>query len=157
LQTFLPNIKSASIEEVMEVRYKMKNELEGFRAAMSKLSATIKSHPWGPHIHEEADKIIETQVKPAIHDLTVSLSHSKLQVVQKIFENIKNPAAYIPFLATVNSNIKPAIAALASTGLVGAKVLWDILVERKKLEDTSGLVFLLKAPAKFKRRAELNL
>jgi predicted nucleic acid-binding OB-fold protein len=141
LQTFLPNIKSASIEEVMEVRYKMKNELEGFRAAMSKLSATIKSHPWGPHIHEEADKIIETQVKPAIHDLTVSLSHSKLQVVQKIFENIKNPAAYIPFLATVNSNIKPAIAALASTGLVGAKVLWDILVERKKLEDTSGLVF----------------
>jgi hypothetical protein len=151
LQEFLPKIGRSSIEDVLEVRYRMRTELEAFRAAMSKFSANVKSCPWGPDIQSDSDKIIETQIKPAIHDLKTALQHSKLQVVQRVFENVKNPAAYVPLLATVASNVKPAIALLASMGVVGAKVLWDTLVERQKLQDTSGLTFLLRAPKSFEK------
>lgn len=152
LREFLPNIKDAPVNEILEVRYKMRDELEAFRVAMSKLTSDIESNPWNEDIKLEVEKIIDTKIKPSVYELKNALTYSKHKAIQKVFENLKEPTTYVPLIGTVLSGISPSIALLSSMGLAGFKAIYDTYIENRTAKDASGLVFLLNAPAKVNRR-----
>jgi hypothetical protein len=145
----LPNVKNASVHDILEVRYKLRNELDDFRISMSKLSGTIKSNPWSDDLKNDVDRIIESQIKPNLSNLKKSLRTSNLQLVKRVFRNFKEFHTYLPLVGTVLLNVEPSIAALASIGVAGFEALYHTLLERRKIRDTSGLTFLLKASRKF--------
>jgi hypothetical protein len=152
LQEFLPGIKDAPIDEILEVRFKMRNELEAFRIAMSKLSSDIQSCPWNQEMGYELNKIIETKVKPSVHELKNALEQAKWKALERVFENLKNPATYVPLVGTLLSGVQPSIALLSSVGLASFKAIYDSLLEKRATKNANGLVFLLKARRKFARR-----
>jgi hypothetical protein len=149
MSEFVPNIKNASIEDVLEARYQLRNELEAFRISMAKLSGTIRSNPWTPEIEHDVDKIIESQVRPNLSSLKRSLRQSNLILVKRLFRNFKNLRTYVPLTATALLHWEPAIAGLASIGIAGFEAIYDTLLERRKIRDASGLSFLLKVSRKF--------
>lgn len=150
MQEFLPNVKDAPIDEILNVRYKLRDELEAFRFAMAKLSTDINSNPWEAEVENEVDRIIETKVKPSVYDLKMALRHSNSQTLQRAFDNLKDPTTYVPLIGTVLSGIQPSIAILVSMGFASFRALYDTFIERRKVQDSSGLVFLLKAPKKLR-------
>jgi hypothetical protein len=154
LQEFIPNVGVVPIDDILEVRHKMTSELEAFRNAIAKLSADINSNPWSDEIEHDADKIIETKIKPSINDLRKSLEHSRWKIIQKVFDNIKDPTTYVPLIGTVMAGIDPSIALLASMGIAGFRSFYDFYLEKKSVKDSSGLLFLLKAPRKLRNTSE---
>lgn len=149
LNEFVPNIGDSAIEDVLEVRYQLRNELEEFRASISKFSGRVRSDPWEMDVRHDVDKIIETDIRPNLQNLKLSIRRSNLQLVRRTFHNLKNARTYLPFVATVLGNVEPCIAALASVGLAGFEALLDTIQEKRKVREKSGLVFLLKAPERF--------
>jgi hypothetical protein len=149
LEEFLPDIKDASIEDVLEVRYKLNNELEAFRVAMSQFSKKIKNNPWHPDIEHEANNIIETSVKPKLYELKTALRQSNWRALTRVFADLRNPTAYVPFVGTVLAHMEPTTGILASLGISAFRSLYETMLERQKIRDASGLMFLLKAPSRF--------
>jgi hypothetical protein len=152
LREVLPDIGEASIDDVLEMRYQFRNDLEPFRAAMGKMSIKIKTNSWNKDIKSDVDKIIQTDVKPKLSELKSSLSRSNSQFVKRLFRNLKNVRTYLPFIGTVMLHVEPSIAALAGAGLAGFEALYDTYLEKRKIRDTSGLVFLLKARHSLSKR-----
>lgn len=152
LGELLPNIKDAPIDDILEIRHKMRGELEAFRVAMSKFTSDINSNPWDKDIENEINKIVETKIKPSVLELKNSLTHSNQKSIQRVFENLKDPATYVPLVGTVVSDIRPSIALLASLGLAGFKAVYDTMIESRVAKDANGLILLLKAPMKLKKR-----
>jgi hypothetical protein len=145
LLEMLPSAGDAEIDDLLEVRSRLKDDLGAFRTAMSKLSGSIRSHPWSHEIEEEVDKIVETQVRPKVADLNKSLRMANLKLGKNLLHNLRNPTSYIPFTGTVLGHMEPTLAALATAGVVGFRSLYDAYLERRKIKDASGLTFLLKA------------
>jgi hypothetical protein len=58
LTEMLPNIGDAEFDEILEVRTRFKDDLADLRAAMSKLSGSIRAHPWSHEIEDEVDRIV---------------------------------------------------------------------------------------------------
>lgn len=145
---FVPNVGDTSVHDVLELRYKLRDDLQPFRAAMGRLSGKVRSEPWTADIKKEVDRLVETEVRPNLINLKRSLQTPRLAFAKKTFDNLKNAPTYVPFIGTVLAQMDPLIAAAGSAGIAGFKALLDLLVERQKLRDASGLVFLLNAPRK---------
>ncbi len=145
LKEFVPNLHIASIEDVLEIRYQLRAELEAFRASMAMFASKIQSNPWTPDIKQEIQHMVESDVRPQLSNLRASLRHSQLKVIKRALANLKNVKTYLPFLGTALVHSEPSIAALASAGLAGFQALYDTILERRKIRDENGLVFLLDA------------
>jgi hypothetical protein len=151
LKEFLPDIGNASLEDVLELRNRFRDELGSFRNKMSILSDKIRANPWEPEIKREIDRIVEVEIKPETANLKAALRRSNLKLVSKVFRNLKDARTYLPFVGTVLGHFGPSIAALASVGIAGFEALQDTIVERREIRDTSGVVFLLKGPRKLSK------
>jgi hypothetical protein len=153
LNEFMPDIGDASFEDVLELRYQFRDELGSFRNKMAILSDKIRANPWEAEIKSEVDRLTEVEIKPEVANLKLALRNSNSQLVTRVFRNVKDARTYIPFVGTVLGHIEPSIAALASAGIVGFEALYDTIIERRTIRDTSGLVFLLKGPRKLSKMA----
>lgn len=146
LNEFVPDIGDASFEDVLELRHRFRNELGSFRNKMAIISEKIRANPWEAEIKSEVDRLIEVEIKPETANLKLALRNSNSQLVTRVFRNVKDARTYIPFVGTVLGHIEPSIAVLASAGIAGFEALYETIIERRKIRDTSGLVFLLKGP-----------
>jgi hypothetical protein len=145
LEEFVPDIGDAYFPDILEVKEKFSDELAFFRSGLTRLSAKLKELPWSRDLEEELGKLVETEVRPSLFELKRSLKTSTRKVVEKVFANIKDPKSYLPFGATILTDVAPMIATLASVGIAGFKTLYDLYVERKTIEEKNNLIFLVKA------------
>jgi hypothetical protein len=151
LNEFLPDIGDASFEDVLELRHQFRDELGSFRNKMAVLSDKIRANPWEAELKSQVDRLVEVEIRPETANLKSALRDSNSQLVTRVFRNVKDARTYIPFVGTVLGHIEPSIAALASAGIVGFQALYETIIERRKIRDTSGLVFLLKGPSKLSK------
>ena len=65
----LPRLMTCELVDVLEVRYRLKDFLDPFRAEMCKLLASIPADPATAKVHTEVQRIIDKDVQPHIVEL----------------------------------------------------------------------------------------
>ena len=151
LSEFLPDISDVHPDKIMEVRGKFTDELGAFRQKMRTLSKNVKENPWNEESRREIDFLVETDIRPEVENLRNALRKSNYKLVGDVFLNIKDSKTYIPFIGSVLGQIDVIVAASLSAGVAGFQALYNFRADRKKVQDESGLSFLINAPSRLKR------
>lgn len=144
IETEVPNLSLRSVEDVLEARYQLSDELSHFRTEIASLASQVKASPWEPQFREEIEQIVKGKVKPTVASLERKINTSDKKFLLKLVRNLKSPSSYIPLLATVFTNMPLAAAILASCGLLTLETTIDTNIEKREIMDSNGLSFLLK-------------
>lgn len=139
----LPDISQFSIEDILEIRYQLRDELEAFRYEMENLKYNLLEKSEQHEVEFRAREIVKFKVKPRLDDLKLKVDSSKIVLLGNLAKELKNPSSYLPFLGTVFGQLPAHIATLASVGLVGTTAYLEHLKASKEYKQ-NGLYYLLK-------------
>ncbi|MEM8583895.1 MAG: hypothetical protein AAGF87_06485, partial [Bacteroidota bacterium] len=104
MDLILPDITTTKVEEVLNVRAKLKNELIPFREYMATLSWEIENNIIGIEYQQEIQKIIDKKIVPSIRDLENKIKSTKEKSVKNVFAKIKDPKTYVPLVGSIFTN-----------------------------------------------------
>ena len=128
---FLPNFYEMCCEDILELRYFAKDELDEMRFYIHNLSST-----YAPDDSEliDANMFLESKIKPAIKTLESKVYGLKAGTIQKALKELKNPFSYTPLLTSFFIDISSHIALATSMGLIAADVGIEYLKQKKSIE-----------------------
>lgn len=144
LKTHLPRLAFSHIDDVLEARTKMADELQGFRTEVAALSTEIKSNPFDKDFPREVESIIAGKVNPTINALRRKLETASDKLLIKLAKQLKSPKSYVPLLASTLANVPAVYMIAVSCGLVTAEAALETYFERREAMNSTGLSFLLK-------------
>ena len=125
LSIFIPNVQQMEIEDILELRYKLCDELSEMRYYIDNLTNEFSVDNITP------DKIkfyLEKMINPSIKQLERKVSGLRMSTLQKFIHSFKDPKTYVPLLTTFFANIPTHIALAVSAGLITT----DTALEYKK-------------------------
>lgn len=141
IQLYLPRLKELSAEKVLAIRKKCSNSLERYRISMGKLKHTIENNVWSPELYSEVNKIIDTEIKPAIAELEDTfITRAKEFEVKLVDDVIK--LSPVPLLSTLALGFPLEWMLAASAGLIFLKDFMDYKIKKNAMKK-NGLFFLL--------------
>lgn len=143
IRLFLPDVSKMPIEDILELRVKLKDELEGFRYFSLKLSKEIQENFDYKDIICDTQRCVEITLKPAINELTQKLKGMKLNIASKFIDELRNPKTYAPLVGSIFLNLPSHLTTLLSLGLAGSKVAIESYKEFSELKQ-NGLYYLIK-------------
>lgn len=143
LRMYVPNVSSLSIEDILEVRYKLRDELVHFRKYSLELNKTVESNFSKEDIFTNTSKCVETMLVPAVNDLQAKFKETRLGITSNILDELKNPSSYAPLLGNIFMNIPAYATFMLSAGLITGKALLDYKKEISGLKQ-NGVYYLLK-------------
>jgi hypothetical protein len=143
----VPNFGCLQPEEILEVRHKTKDERGIFTNSMDRLAFSVPLDTNMDDIRYEVNKIVRTDLEPALIDLQNNIKAQKKELFRKLALEITAEAAGIPVLMQQLST-SPETTFLASMGFA-IKGLVDIHNYQSKIEEerrktsSFGLGFVL--------------
>lgn len=149
LSLLLPNLPELSSEEILELRYKLVDELGYFRVEMSKIAKETDINEYN-----KLNSLVKEKIKPRIDDLKLkieSLNSELFRRIAKVFFIGSSATTLVSHF--INLPLPAQIAAVAS---FAGKIAIDIhehLSKRDEIKNESknrGLVFLLELEKRFK-------
>lgn len=140
----LPNFELQSYDDILELRYKLREELGRFRLEMRQIAADITTNPWSEDFRQDIDRVIAKQLDPALAELRRKLSLSNDKFIQKLFKEIKSGKPTIPFVASLFTGFPLYASFLISAAIVGADILIDSYFEKREILESSGLSYLMR-------------
>ncbi|CAK6481445.1 hypothetical protein ACPOM7_17115 [Peribacillus castrilensis] len=139
----LPDVSQFSMEDVLEIRYQLRDELENFRFEMERINFELLQDFDTKYIETHAKELVKYKINPLIDDLKKKADNEKIQVLKRLFNDLRDPKAYTPLIGTVTGQIPVHIAAMLSVGLIGISAAWDYVQNNKDIRD-NGLYYLIK-------------
>lgn len=139
LQLLLPQFNDYSIDEVLDIRYKAKDELIQLRHYIESLSRKIDYDSK----EDEVDEFIKQEVNYDINEFKRKVCGLKLSTTKNIISNISNPLSYSPLIATICKGVSPGITLAMSLGLISAKTYMEYKKEKNNIQ-SEALFFKLK-------------
>lgn len=132
----LPDLSNASFEDILEIRYKMKDELQELKQYINSLLNVDEK--------DNIDQIIQQKINYAIRNLKLKIKDIKINVAQKFLTEIKNPLSYAPLIGTFLNDIPAHISLLMSLGLIGANVGLEYIKQINSIKkDNMYFLFML--------------
>lgn len=131
----LPDLSNASFEDILEIRYKMKDELLELKQYINSLLNVNEK--------DNIDQIIQQKINYAIRNLELKIKDIKINVAQKFLTEIKNPLSYTPLIGTVLNDIPAHVSLLMSLGLIGANVGLEYIKQLNNIKK-DNMYFLFK-------------
>lgn len=142
IKVALPDVSSFSIEDILEMRFKLNDELLSFRDEMNRMQLELLSDLDLKFIHMHTNEVVNARIKPSIDELKRKLTNSKINVSQKLINELKDPKSYTPLLGTVFNQIPFHLATLMSAGIIGISSALDYIKSQKEIKD-NGLYYLI--------------
>ena len=118
LPILLPNIRNASIEDILEIRLNASDELLELRNYIDNLALTISPEKFYSLSPQELQQLLNQRINPAIRRLERKMKEVKISSVQKFINNMANPMYYAPLLTSLFTNISVHQTLLLSLGLI---------------------------------------
>ncbi len=143
LKIYLPNISKLSIGDVLEAKFRARDELLGLNQKMSELEyelARIDIQDFN------ATHYLNKFVIPQVNDLSRKMKSIDHGLGAKILNELKNPFSYSPLLLSI-TDIPKAILILVNLGLISASAMVEHSKNRTELK-TSGFHYLLNLRSK---------
>lgn len=140
ISILLPNFYQMDFENILDLRYFAKDELQEMRFYINALSSEFSPDD----IKLENPKLfIENKINPAIKQLESKIYGLRAGAVQRALQGLKDPRTYTPLLTTFFSNIPAHVSLAVSMGLIAVESGLEYLKQKKEIE-TNPLYFSLK-------------
>jgi hypothetical protein len=137
------DVSKFTFEEILEIKYKLRDELERFRTDLSLITHNIQNEYEDTTIVNNLKEIVKSRILPSVNELEDKIKNSRIQLLVRLFEALKNPTAYVPFLGTTFHMIPVQLAFFLSLGLISFDTAIEYIAERKQLTN-NGLYYLIK-------------
>lgn len=142
LHRAVPLLQLADYEDVLECRHRLEDELERFRSAMDRFVASVHLAGSPLDLHGETEKVIDTQIIPAISDMENKLRVSKGKFFQRLIRGAK--VGVVPIVATALVGVPIPYLLAISAGVVTLEAVLETKSEQDEIRgQTNGLSFVL--------------
>ncbi|MFN5982598.1 MAG: hypothetical protein ACK479_03965 [Fluviicola sp.] len=151
IKYFVPNVTTLEFHDIIELRYKLKSELECYRYFIDELNFKVERSEEESEAQEKINWYLDKKINPSILDLKSKILSSKLNLGEVFLDEIRNPSSYTPFLGNIFYNIPSHISLLISSGLIGSKAYLKWKKEKLNLQN-NGVQYLLSINKKVKSK-----
>jgi len=138
----VPNLSNLSCQEIIEIRYKAKDELITFKEYLQSLQFDLENNFDPEYIEIRSKEIVNSKIKPALKDLTRKFESLKSNIPSIILDELKDPKSYSPLLLTLTKDISDTLVLSISLGLIGLNAAIKLYRERQALKK-NGMYYLL--------------
>jgi hypothetical protein len=146
----IPNVSSLSSSDILELRFKLKDELAAFRSYIEILNSDLFLQFDSMTIQSKAKEIVNAKVRPALDDLIRKMQGVRLIIPKIILDELRDPKSYSPLLLNLTTDVSPQVTLLASLGLISSKIALEVRKESGAIRK-DGLYYLLQLRRKLKR------
>ncbi|MBC8054573.1 MAG: hypothetical protein H7Y13_16050 [Sphingobacteriaceae bacterium] len=155
LKLSIPTISALAFEDVLELKYKLNDELLRFQYEMQRFQFEMENEFDQHSLPIKAREIAKFRIQPAIEDLTTRLTSGSYSFVKTILTELKDPKSYTPLLTSVFGNVPSHLTILLSAGLISITTYME-LVEHFKQRSTlrkNGLFYILDLTKRIKNKS----
>lgn len=139
----LPNPESLSFEDILELKYKLKDELGFFYQTIDDIEIRNKQHfniNMNPRVY---DNIFYKEIEKPLNELKINMQNLKSRTFRNFIKEMQNPKTYIPLVGGFIPNVSIQYCILLSLGMAGGLSYLEYKEQFRKLTN-NGLYFLLK-------------
>jgi hypothetical protein len=151
----LPNVSNFSLEDILDIRHQLNDELVGFRHQIADIHEELLDQYEPVYIATNAQAIVDRKINPSLEDIDKKIRYARTKVLKKLFDELRNPKSYTPLIGTLFDKMPLHITAMVSLGLVGASTALDYVMSMDEIKD-NGLYYLIKLRTEGGRRHTTN-
>jgi len=145
-----PNISSFPFEEVLEIRYRAKDELAQFRNELETLQFNLLENYTLAEIHTRSSEIVKHKINPSLVDIKRKIEDANLKLPKIVLNEFKDPKSYTPMIGSVIGALPIYISTLLSLGLISASIAYEYILSRKDIR-ANGMYYLIKIGNELKK------
>jgi len=146
IELHLHRVEDLTAEKVLQIRDKCHDSLERYRLYMGKLKHRLESEVWTAGFEKEIQKLVDTEINPAVSDLYDALKTRSKEFGIKLVEDATKLSP-VPLFVSLATGLPIAWLLCASAGLVFLKDLVEHQVKKGTIKN-NGLFFLLDLSSK---------
>lgn len=141
----LPNPSLLSFDDVLELKYRLSDELLEFSSLINSIESKNKNLFGELEVSdEEYSAIFYNEIQKPLKDLECNLKNLNSKSFRGLIKNMQNPRSYIPLIGTVVASLPVQYLLLASLGVIAGQSYLEYKEEHRYLTNNNGLYFLLK-------------
>lgn len=142
IKIYLPNVSNMHVSDILELRYKLKDELENFKYSINALNKELTEKYNETEILTNSVFCVKSVITPAVKELESKIKGTKLNIASKFIDELKDPKSYTPFIGNFLFNLPSQLALLLSLGLISTKSAMEYLREKEEIKN-NGMYFLI--------------
>jgi hypothetical protein len=143
LKISLPNPDILSFEDILELKLKLKDELDLFYQTINAIEVRNKQLLNTDLKNNEYENIFFSEIQKPLIDLETKMKNLKSKTFRKFIDKIQNPKTYVPLIGTVVASVPVHYTLLASLGLTAGQSYLEYEEEKREMTN-NGLFFLLR-------------
>lgn len=143
LKISLPNPSMLTFEQILELKFQLKDELALFYQTINSIEIKNKQL-FGTDIKEsEYQNVFFTEIQKPLKELEIKMQNLQSKTFRGFINQLKDYKSYVPMIGTVVAQIPTEYAVLTSLGIITGQTLLEYK-ESKREVACNGLYFLLK-------------
>jgi len=143
LKIALPNPDSLKIEEILELKLKLKDELGLFYQTINDIEVRNKFLFNTDLDDREYESIFFREIQRPLIDLEVKMKNLNSKSFRKFIDKMQNPKTYVPLIGTVIASMPIQYTLLTSLGIIAGQSYWEYKEEKREISK-NGLYYLLQ-------------
>lgn len=143
LKLSLPNPNDLSLEDILELKHQLKDELLLFKQTINSIELKNKQLFTQDLKENEYEAIFFNEIQKPLADLQTKMTNLKSKTFRKFVEKMQNPKSYAPLIGTVAASLPIEYTLLTSLGMITGQSYLEYKEEKRDLRN-NGLYFLLK-------------
>lgn len=147
LKISLPNPDVLSFDDLLELKFRLKDELGLFYQTINAIEVKNKQLYSTDLKDNEYQSIFFSEIQKPLIDLENKMKNLNSKTFRKFIEKMQNPKTYVPLIETVVASMPIQYTLLSSLGLTAGMTLLECKEEKRELQN-NGLYYLLKLKVK---------
>jgi len=143
LKLNLPNPDVLSFEDILELKFQLRDELSLFYQTINSIEVRNKQLFDHEIKENEYQRIFFDEIQKPIIELENKMKNLRSKTFRNFVDKMKDPKTYIPLVGTVVASVQVQYMFLASAGLATGISYLEYQEEKRNIT-SNGLYFLLK-------------
>jgi hypothetical protein len=143
LKLSLPNPDDLSLEDILELKHRLRDELALFSQTINSIEVKSKQLFDQDIKENEYEAVFFNEIQKPLTDLEIKMKNLKSRTFRKFIEKMQNPKSYVPLIGTVAASLPLEYTLLTSLGMATTQSFLEFKEEKQELKN-NGLYFLLK-------------
>ncbi|MFA6084686.1 hypothetical protein [Mucilaginibacter sp.] len=143
LKIGLPNPDNLSLEDILELKLKLKDELGLFYQTINAIEVKNKQLFDTNINHKEYEAVFYSEIQKPLRELETKMKNLKSKTFRLFVDKMKDYKTYVPLVGTVVASIPIQYAILTSLSMTAGQSYLEFKEEKREIKN-NGLYFLLK-------------
>lgn len=140
----LPNPSLLSFEDILELKLKLKDELQEFSQTINSIEIKNKNLFSSDEMSDDKySDIFYNEIQKPLKDLEIKITNLNSKTFRELIANMKNPKSFAPLIGTVVASLPLEYTLLTSLGMITGQSFLTYKEEKRNITN-NGLYFLLK-------------